>query len=73
MRTNFCGSFGTAPNEEESAPKADEQGLRERELGELLGVSNIILRDCRVNATPNLWHSNLILPRSLGKKILKIS
>jgi ParB family chromosome partitioning protein len=34
--------------EEESATEAEKQGLNDQELGKLLGVSNLILRDCRV-------------------------
>jgi len=34
--------------EEESASEAEKQGLSDRELGELLGVSNLIIRDYRV-------------------------
>jgi ParB family chromosome partitioning protein len=34
--------------EEESATEAEKQGLNDQELGKLLGVSNLILRDYRV-------------------------
>jgi hypothetical protein len=34
--------------EEESATEAEEKGMSDQELGKLLGVSNLILRDCRV-------------------------
>jgi ParB family chromosome partitioning protein len=47
--------------EEESATEAEKQGLNDQELGKLLGVSNLILRDCRVKGKKS--------PAGLAKKL----
>ena len=45
VENKLSGAIITAP---ESASETEGEGLNDLELGELLGVSNMILRDCRV-------------------------
>jgi ParB family chromosome partitioning protein len=46
---------------EESATEAEEKGLSDQELGKLLGVSNLVIRDCRVKGKKP--------PAALAKKL----
>ncbi|ELS03443.1 ParB-like partition protein [Xenococcus sp. PCC 7305] len=49
--------------ESESSSEAPESGLSDRELGQLLGVSSIVIRDCRVKKKQP--------PAALKKKLLE--